>query len=170
MGPLAGVRVVDLSTGMAGPYCTMLLADLGAEVIKVEPPSGGDITRQAGPFAPDDQLQAFGGYFQSINRNKKGLAVDLKREEGKEVLRRLVAISDVLVENFRAGVMERLGLAYESLREINPRLVYAAVRGFGDPRTGQLWGNYPQTYSQVGLILSAMRLSRSWEEGFWRAW
>ncbi|GBD12260.1 Succinyl-CoA--L-malate CoA-transferase beta subunit [bacterium HR24] len=137
MGPLAGVRVVDLSTGMAGPYCTMLLADLGAEVIKVEPPSGGDITRQAGPFAPDDQLRAFGGYFQSVNRNKKGLALDLKREEGKEVLLRLVAISDVLVENFRAGVMERLGLAYERLREVNLRLVYAAIRGFGDPRTGE---------------------------------
>ncbi len=136
MGPLSGIRVVDLSIGMAGPYCTMFLADLGAEVIKVEPPEG-DLIRRTGPFAPDDRLRAFGGYFQSINRNKKGLALDLKQDEGREVLRRLVAVSDVLVENFRAGVMERLGLAYESLRQLNPRLIYAAIRGFGDPRTGR---------------------------------
>jgi len=137
LGPLADVRVVDLTSGMAGPYCTMFLADLGAEVIKVEAPGAGDITRQAGPFAPDDYLRAFGGYFQSVNRNKKSMAADLKRPEGKEILRRLVAVSDVLVENFRAGVMERLGLGYETLRAINPRLVYAAIRGFGDPRTGE---------------------------------
>jgi crotonobetainyl-CoA:carnitine CoA-transferase CaiB-like acyl-CoA transferase len=156
MGPLADVRIVDLSTGMAGPYCTMLLADLGAQVIKVEPPAGGDLTRQAGPFAPDDRLRAFGGYFQSINRNKKGLALDLKREEGKEVLRRLVAASDVLVENFRAGVMERLGLGYESLREINPRLVYAAIRGFGDPRTGQSPYAYRPAFDVVAQAMGGL--------------
>jgi crotonobetainyl-CoA:carnitine CoA-transferase CaiB-like acyl-CoA transferase len=156
MGPLADVRIVDLTTGMAGPYCTMLLADLGAEVIKVEPPAGGDFTRQAGPFAPDDRLRAFGGYFQSINRNKKGLALDLKREEGKEVLRRLVAASDVLVENFRAGVMERLGLGYELLRELNPRLVYAAVRGFGDPRTGQSPYAYRPAFDVVAQAMGGL--------------
>src|SRR5437764_3932873 len=133
--PLHGLRVVDLTRMLAGPYCTMLLADLGADVVKVEPP-GGDGTRSTGPFAEDDELRAYGGYFQSVNRNKRSIAVDLKQEAGREVVARLAAAADVLVENFRPGVMERLGLGYESLAEANPRLVYAAVRGFGDPRTG----------------------------------
>ena len=158
LGPLADVRVVDLTSGMAGPYCTMFLADLGAEVIKVEAPGAGDITREAGPFAPDDRLRAFGGYFQSVNRNKKSVAVDLKQPEGKEILRRLVASSDVLVENFRAGVMERLGLGYETVREVNPRLVYAAIRGFGDPRTGKSpyadWPAYDVVAQAMGGITS----------------
>ena len=158
VGPLADVRVVDLTSAMAGPYCTMVLADLGAEVIKVEAPGAGDITRQAGPFAPDDRLRAFGGYFQSVNRNKKAIAVDLKQEEGREILRRLVAVSDVLVENFRAGVMERLGLDYETLRAVNPRLVYAAIRGFGDPRTGKSpyadWPAYDVVAQAMGGIMS----------------
>ncbi len=156
LGPLSDVRVVDLTTGMAGPYCTMFLADLGAEVIKVEAPGAGDITRQAGPFAPDDRLRAFGGYFQSVNRNKKAIAVDLRQEEGKEVLRRLVAVSDVLVENFRAGVMERLGLAYEALRAVNPRLVYAAIRGFGDPRTGESPYAYRPAFDLVAQAMGGM--------------
>lgn len=134
-GPLADLRVVDLSRMLAGPYCTMLLADLGAEVIKIEPPEG-DSSRTLGPYAEDDALRAYGGYFQSVNRDKRGLALDLKQEPAREVVRRLVERSDALVENFRAGVMERLGLGYESLRDRNPRLVYAAIRGFGDPRTG----------------------------------
>jgi crotonobetainyl-CoA:carnitine CoA-transferase CaiB-like acyl-CoA transferase len=134
-GPLQDLRVVDLTRVLAGPYCTMLLADLGAEVIKVEPPQG-DSSRTLGPYAEDDSLRAYGGYFQSINRNKRGIALDLKQESAREVVRRLVERSDALVENFRAGVMERLGLGYESLRERNSKLVYAAIRGFGDPRTG----------------------------------
>jgi len=120
---------------LAGPFCTMLLADLGADVVKVEPPAG-DTSRTLGPYAPDDELRAYGGYFQSVNRNKRGLALDLTQEGAREVVRRLVKDADVVVENFRAGVMERLGLGYESLHERNPRLVYAAIRGFGDPRTG----------------------------------
>lgn len=135
-GALDGIRVIDLTRGMAGPYGTMLLADLGAEVIKVEPLEG-DLIRGSGPYAADDRLRAYGGYFQSINRNKKSIAVDLKAAEGVALVRRLAVQADVVVENFRAGVMERLGLSYESLREENPRLVYAAVRGFGDPRTGE---------------------------------
>lgn len=134
--PLEGVRVVDLTRALAGPFATMLLADLGADVIKVEPPEG-DITRAQGPFHPDDELRAYGGYFASVNRNKRGVVVDLRTEDGRAVLRELARTADVLVENFRAGVLERLGLGYESLAEDNPRLVYAALRGFGDPRTGK---------------------------------
>jgi crotonobetainyl-CoA:carnitine CoA-transferase CaiB-like acyl-CoA transferase len=135
-GPLADVRIVDLTQALAGPFCTMLLADLGAEVLKVES-LRGDGTRPVGPWAPDDKLRLFGGYFQSINRNKRSIAIDLKQPEGREILHKLVARADVLAENFRAGVMDRLGLSYESLRKINPRLVYACIRGFGDPRTGE---------------------------------
>ena len=134
-GALAGLRVVDLTQMLAGPFCTMLLADQGAEVIKVEPP-GGDMTRRAAPYFADDEARHFGGYYQSINRNKKSISIDLKTAAGKDIVRRLVEEADVLVENFRAGTMERLGLSYESLAELNPRLVYATVRGFGDPRTG----------------------------------
>lgn len=133
--PLQGVRVVDLTRALAGPFVTMLLADLGADVVKVEPPEG-DITRAQGPFHPTDQLRAFGGYFASVNRNKRGIVLDLRTEDGKAVLRDLVRDADVLVENFRAGVLDRLGLGYETLARDNPRLVYAALRGFGDPRTG----------------------------------
>ena len=133
--PLEGVRVVDLTRALAGPFATMLLADLGADVIKVEPPEG-DITRAQGPFHPADELRAYGGYFASVNRNKRGVVVDLRDEDGRAVLRELARTADVLVENFRAGVLERLGLGYESLAADNPRLVYAALRGFGDPRTG----------------------------------
>lgn len=134
-GALAGTVVVDLTQMLAGPYCTMMLADQGARVVKIEP-IDGDPTRQFGPFPVGDEERHFGGYFQSTNRNKLSLALDLKSEEGKALLKRLVRNADILVENFRAGVMDRLGLGYETLAEINPRLVYAAIRGFGDPRTG----------------------------------
>jgi crotonobetainyl-CoA:carnitine CoA-transferase CaiB-like acyl-CoA transferase len=135
-GSLDGVSVVDLSHMLSGPYCTMLLADHGAEVVKVEP-IAGDGARRFGPFPPGaPDRWGYGGYFQSVNRGKRSVAVDLKQPEGREVVRRLVAAADVLVENFRPGVMDRLGLSYESLRADNPGLVYAAIRGFGDPRTG----------------------------------
>ena len=134
-GPLRGVRVVDLTRALAGPFCTMLLADLGADVVKVEAPEG-DLSRFTGPNTLDDTENAYGGYFASINRNKRGIVLDLREDAGREHLLRLVDTADVLVENFRAGVMERLDLPYEALRARNPRLVYAAIRGFGDPRTG----------------------------------
>src|SRR5271157_5318194 len=134
-GPLAGLRVLDLTQALAGPYCTMLLADLGADVLKVEP-TRGDFTRPVGGFAPDDNLKLFGGYFQSVNRNKRSIAINLKRHEGKEIILRLAPRFDVIVENFRVGVMDRFGLSYEHIRQANPRIVYACVRGFGDPRTG----------------------------------
>jgi crotonobetainyl-CoA:carnitine CoA-transferase CaiB-like acyl-CoA transferase len=135
-GPLAGVRVVDLTQVLAGPFCTMLLADLGADVVKVEPIEG-DTTRTTKPFFEDDDKHYFGGYFQSVNRNKSGITVDLKQPAGREIVRRLARSAHVLVENFRVGVMERLDLSYEQLHDLNPRLVYACVRGFGDPRTGR---------------------------------
>jgi len=134
-GALQDLRVLDLTVMMAGPFGTQILADHGAEVIKIESPAG-DVTRAGGPFRPDDKQRTHGGYFQSLNRNKKSLCLDLKSPEGAEVFRRLVRDADVVAENFRTGVMDRLGLSYEQLRQINPRLVYACVRGFGDPRTG----------------------------------
>lgn len=134
-GALAGTRVIDLTQMLAGPYCTMMLADQGAEVIKIEPVAG-DPTRSFGPFQEGDTDRHFGGYFQSTNRNKMSIGIDLKSPEGRDLLIKLVEDADILVENFRAGVMDRLGVGYETLSEVNPRLVYAAIRGFGDPRTG----------------------------------
>ncbi len=135
-GPLAGARIVDLTQALAGPFCTMLLADLGADVVKVEPPAG-DMTRFSGPFTRDDEERAYGGYFASINRNKRGIVLDLKTPEGRDALLALVDRADALVENSKAGAMDRLGLGYEVLASRNPRLVYGAIRGFGDPRTGK---------------------------------
>ncbi|WP_337185262.1 CoA transferase [Phenylobacterium sp.] len=132
---MSDLKIIDLTQMLAGPFGTMALADHGALVIKVEPPEG-DMTRAAGPFRPDDAQQLLGGYFQSVDRNKRSVCLDLKTEAGKAALKALVRDADAVVENFRAGVMERLGLGYEVLREENPRLVYGALRGFGDRRTG----------------------------------
>lgn len=156
-GPLAGLRVIDLTQMLAGPYCTMLLADLGADVVKVEPP-GGDMTRYAGPFREDDEERAYGGYFGSINRNKRSIVLDLKTDEGKQALRALVREASVLTENYRAGVMDRLGLSFESLLEENPALVYGAIRGFGDPRTGESpyvdWPAFDVVAQAMGGLMS----------------
>jgi succinyl-CoA:mesaconate CoA transferase len=133
-GPLADVRVLDLTQMLAGPYATMLLADLGADVVKVEPPRG-DMTRDNPPHLTDEE--AYGGYFHSVNRNKRSVVIDLKSEAGRDTLRGMVGDADVLVENFKVGTMDRLGLSYESLSEHNPGLVYGSIRGFGDPRSGE---------------------------------
>ena len=125
-GPLAGIKVIDLTRVLAGPFCTQSLGDLGAEVLKIEPPGSGDETRHFPPFIGGESH-----YFLGINRNKKSLVVDLQQEAGKEILRRLVAQADILVENYRPGVMERLGLGYAALSQINPRLIYCAISGFG---------------------------------------
>ncbi len=157
-GALHGLTVIDLTLMLAGPYCTMLLADQGAHVIKVEPVTG-DGTRSMGPFPEEatDKLP-YGGYFQSINRGKHSIGIDLKHKDGREALKRLVKNADVLVENYRAGVMDKLGLSYEVLHEINPRLVYAAIRGFGDPRTGESpyvdWPAYDVVAQAMGGIIS----------------
>ena len=126
-GPLAGIRVLDLTRVLAGPYCTMFLGDLGAEVVKVEQPGVGDDTRGWGPpFAGGESA-----YFLCINRNKKSLTVDLKSPEGISLVRQLAERADVLIENFRPGAMERLGLGDDQLRGANPKLIYASLSGFG---------------------------------------
>ncbi|GIW06646.1 MAG: formyl-CoA transferase [Dehalococcoidia bacterium] len=125
-GPLAGIRVLDLTWALSGPYGTMILADLGAEVIKVERPPAGDIARENGPFVAD-----VSSYFFSINRGKRSMTLNLKHPEGKRLLRELVKHVDVLTENFVPGTMDRLGLGYEVLKSDNPRLIYAATSGFG---------------------------------------
>ena len=156
-GPLRGVRVVDLTRAVSGPFCTMMLGDLGAEVIKIEPPAG-DLPRFAGPFTKDDGDRSFGGLFASINRNKLGIVLDLGVPADRERLLRLVDTADVLVENYRSGVMERWGLEYEALHARNPRLVYASVRGFGDPRTGASpyvdWPAYDIVAQAMGGLVS----------------
>lgn len=123
---LKGTRVLDLTRVLAGPFCTLQLADLGAEVVKVENPRGGDDSRFFGPF-----IEGQSAYFLSLNRNKKSITLNLKDPRGRDLLRQLAASFDILVENFRPGTMERLGLGYETLRKDNPRLVYAAISGFG---------------------------------------
>ena len=134
-GALSDLRIIDLTQMLAGPFGSMLLADHGAEVIKVEPLEG-DMTRRGGSFRADDRERKLNGYFQSVNRNKQSVSLDLKSAEGRAAFLALVRDADAVVENFRAGVMERLGLGYEVLRLANPRLVYGALRGFGDERTG----------------------------------
>ncbi len=152
---LKGLRVLDLSRMLSGPYCTMHLADHGAEVIKIEGGSG-DTSRGNGPFRDDDPAHDWAGYFVSLNRGKKSVQLDLKSPEGKAAFRNLALTADVIVENFRPGVMERLGLSYESLAAENQKLVYAAIRGFGDPRTGTSpYANWP-SYDVVAQAMGGL--------------
>ena len=134
-GPLSGTRVVDLTRALAGPYCTLLLGDLGADVIKIELPGTGDETRQWGP----PFVEGESSYFMSVNRNKRSVTLDLKSSAGREALHRLTRSADVLVENFRPGTMERLGLSYAQAAELNPSLIFCSVSGFGQtgPRARQ---------------------------------
>ena len=125
-GPLSGITIVDLTRVLAGPYCTMVLADLGARVIKVEVPVRGDDSRNVGPF-----INGKSAYFMSINRGKESIALDLKEAADRDIFERLVARADVLVENFRAGTMDKLGYSWEILHATYPRLIYAATSGFG---------------------------------------
>ena len=143
-GPLHGIRVLDFSRVLAGPAASQALADLGAEVIKVEAPGGGDDTRSFPPF--DDGHSV---YFLGINRGKKSIVIDLKSEAGVELARDLAAKSDIVVENYRPGVMDRLGLGYETLSAINPRLIYCAISGFG--MTGPL-----RDYPSFDIVTQAM--------------
>jgi crotonobetainyl-CoA:carnitine CoA-transferase CaiB-like acyl-CoA transferase len=127
-GAFAGVRMLDLSRLLPGPYCSLLFADLGAEVIKVEEPGRGDYARRTPPFWGESDV---GAYFLLLNRNKKSLSIDLKADSGKAIFRRLARTADVLLESFRPGVMDRLGLGWEALRGENPGLVYCAISGYG---------------------------------------
>jgi crotonobetainyl-CoA:carnitine CoA-transferase CaiB-like acyl-CoA transferase len=139
--PLAGIRVIGLEQYMAGPYCTMLLADAGAEVFKIERPGKGDPRRGIPPFARKDDRKKAAGYM-AYNRNKKSLALNVAAPQGQEILRKLAAVSDVVVENLRPGAMDKVGLGYDGLKGVNPRLIYAMISGFG-----RLPG-YESAYSQ----------------------
>ncbi len=129
-GPLSGIRVTGLEQYMAGPYCTMLLADAGAEVIKIERPGTGDPRRAMPPFAKKGGASKAAG-FMGYNRNKKSLALDFRKPGGREIFKKLVTVSDVVVENLRPGSMDRLGLGYEAMKVGDPRLIWAAISGFG---------------------------------------
>jgi formyl-CoA transferase len=137
MQPLSDIRVLDLTRALAGPYCTMMLGDLGADVIKVERPGRGDESRGWGPPFVGEPYGPYPGesaYFLAVNRNKRSIAVNLKSEDGQEVVRGLALVSDVLVENYRTGVLDGMGLGYAEIHKINPRLVYCSISGYG--RTG----------------------------------
>ncbi|MGH3757764.1 CaiB/BaiF CoA transferase family protein [Actinophytocola sp.] len=135
------MRVLDLTHIVAGPFCTLLLADAGADVVKIEPPGRGETSRRQGPFLQGAGDESTSAYFMRLNRNKKSVTLDLKSPEGKHLFLRLVARSDVVVENFAPGVMSRLGLGYEVLRNANPKIVYAALSGYGDA------ADYPTPYA-----------------------
>jgi crotonobetainyl-CoA:carnitine CoA-transferase CaiB-like acyl-CoA transferase len=133
--PLDGLRVLDLSRALAGPYCAMILADLGADVVKIEPSPKGEMVRSWGPFADGISV-----YYLSIHRNKRSLALDFRKAEGLDLIAELTASADILVENFRPGAMEEMGLGYDKLKVANPRLIYANITGFG--REGP-YGDWP---------------------------
>jgi Predicted acyl-CoA transferases/carnitine dehydratase len=126
MKPLEEIRVLDLTRVLAGPYCTMMLADFGANVIKIETPKGGDDSRAFGPFIGKESA-----YFMSLNRGKRSMTLNLKEQKAKEIFKQLVKEADIVVENYRPGTMEKFGLGYEELKKINPKLIYTACSGFG---------------------------------------
>lgn len=146
---LEGIKVIDLTRVLAGPYATMVLADFGAEIIKIEVPKTGDDSRAFGPYVNGESA-----YFMSINRNKKSITLNLKTEEGKDILKKLVMQADVLVENFRPGTMEKLGLGYDVLKEINPKLIYAASSGYGHTGPYSQKPAYDAVVQAMGGIMS----------------
>ena len=148
-GPLADLLIIDLSRVLAGPYATMVLSDLGARVIKVERPDGGDDSRHIGPFKGDQSA-----YFASINRGKQSIALDLKNPDDRAVFEALIARADVLVENYRPGVMEKLGLGWEVLHARHPRLIYAAASGFGQTGPDAKKAAYDMVVQAMGGIMS----------------
>jgi crotonobetainyl-CoA:carnitine CoA-transferase CaiB-like acyl-CoA transferase len=154
-GPLAGIRVIDCSTVLAGPYCTMLLADLGADVVKVEPPEG-DATRGWGPPWVGDEAAGTrtAAYYLAVNRNKRSLRLDLSTEDGRAVLRRLLCDADAVVENFRVGGFAKLGFSDEALSELNPRLVHLAISGFGTRGPDAQKPGYDFVIQAVGGLMS----------------
>lgn len=154
-GLLSGVKVLDLSRVLAGPYCTMMLADMGADVIKIEMPGRGDDSRANAP-----QVNGESAYFMNLNRNKRGMTLNLKSEKGKEIFKELVKEADIVVENYRPGVMKKLGLDYEELRKINPGIVYGVVSGFGQ------FGPYSQRagYDIIGQAMSGLMSTTGWPD------
>mgnify|MGYP003322819482 FL=1 len=126
MPPLNNIRVIDLTRVLAGPYCSMMLGDMGADVIKIEEPIHGDDTRAWAPH-----LDGWSTFFLGLNRSKRSLAIDLKTERGQQILRRLIMTADVLIENFRPGSLEKLGFSYDNVHAINPKLIYCSITGYG---------------------------------------
>jgi len=153
MDILSGIRILDLTNVLSGPFATLHLALLGADVIKVENPSGGDLARKLGNVPAFNQ-ELMGTSFLAQNANKKSLTLNLKEEKAKEIFRELVRGADAVVENFRPGVMERLGLGYETLREINPRLVYCAISGFGQTGPDALKPAYDQIIQGLSGVMA----------------
>lgn len=161
-GLLDGIRVLDLTRVLAGPYCGMMLADMGAEVIKIELPGKGDDSRANAPqIVNEEKGLKESAYYINLNRNKLGITLNLKSEKGKEIFRELVRQSDIVLENYRPGVMEKLGLGYEQLREINPKIIYGAVSGFGHT------GPYSKRagYDIVGQAMSGLMSTTGWPGG-----
>ena len=155
-GLLDGIVVLDLTRVLAGPYCGMLMADMGATVIKVENPNGGDDSRKMGPFVNDNSV-----YFANFNRSKIGCTLNLKNPEAKEIFKELVKKADVIIENYRPGTMEKLGLGYDVLKEINPAIIYGAVSGFG--HTGPL--SKRAGYDIVGQAMGGLMSTTGWPGG-----
>lgn len=154
-GALKGVRIIDLTRVLAGPFCTMLLADMGAEVIKVEEPGKGDDTRAYPPF-----IKGYSAYFINLNRNKKSIALNLKNPQAKQVLLDLITASDVVIENYKPGTMDKLGLSYEALKEVNPRIIYASISGFGQ------YGPYRDRpgYDIIGQAMGGLMSVSGWPD------
>ena len=148
-GPLDGIKVLDLTRVLAGPYATMLLGDLGAEVIKIEQPDTGDESRNFGPFK-----NGFSLYFMSVNRGKRSVTLNLKTERGQAIFKQLLAHTDIVVENFRPGTMEKLGLDYNTLKPEHPSLIYAACSGFGQTGPYAQQGAYDMIIQGMGGIIS----------------
>src|SRR5438874_2472055 len=149
-GALEGIRVVDLTRALAGPYCTLLLADHGADVVKIEIPGAGDETREWAP----PSIRGVSAYYLAINRNKRSVTCDLKHPDGKRVLERLIERADVVVENFSPGVMSRLGFADDRLRSINRRAVICHLSGFGQDGPGCSWAAYDLVVQGMGGVMS----------------
>jgi len=147
---LEGIKVLDLSRALAGPYCTMMLADMGAEVIKLEMPGRGDDSRSWGP----PFVEGESAYFMSINRNKKSITLNMKSDKSTEIIHKLIKQSDVLVENFRPGAMERLGLGYEQVKAMNPRIVYCSISGFGQDGPYRMLPGFDQVLQGMGGLMS----------------
>lgn len=159
-GLLKGCKVLDLTRVLAGPYCGMLLADLGAEVLKIELPGKGDDARCNTPILEQNGLRE-SAYYMNLNRNKRGMTLNLKSEKGKQIFLELVKQSDIVLENYRPGVMDKLGLGYEDLRKVNPGIIYGCVSGFGH------FGPYSQQagYDIVGQAMSGLMSTTGWPGG-----
>ncbi|MGC8534233.1 MAG: CaiB/BaiF CoA transferase family protein [Rhizomicrobium sp.] len=153
-GPFAGLLVLDLTRVLAGPYCALMLAELGARVIKIEPPERGDDARHIGPFVPTKDGSQKSGYFMSINRGKDSIALDLKSPADRSIFETLLERADILVENYRGGTMEKLGYGWEDLKSRYPRLIYAAVSGFGHSGPYATRPAYDMVVQAMGGIMS----------------